>query len=114
MSFVIDERRGCGADGSHAKGAATANTLTDKDTTAPTPVLIRAGLETLPAAIAVAGARSREQFIGPFTANIRNRDTRKRAATLQVEDTRARLARSERRQKETSGSQSIEVNGDGE
>ena len=50
--------------------------LIEDDATAPPPALIRAGLETLPAAIAAAGARTRERFIEFFTANIRNRNTR--------------------------------------
>ena len=47
----------------------------DRAITAP-PALVRAGLETLPAAIAAAGARTSERFIDFFTANIRNRNTR--------------------------------------
>jgi integrase/recombinase XerD len=40
------------------------------------PALIRAGIETLPATIAAAGAHTSERFIEFFTANIRNRNTR--------------------------------------
>jgi integrase/recombinase XerD len=47
----------------------------DRAIAAP-PALVRAGLETLPAAIAAAGARTSERFIDFFTANIRNRNTR--------------------------------------
>src|SRR5713226_324912 len=50
--------------------------LTDDDVVAAPPALIRVGLETLPAAIAAAGARTSERFIEFFTANIRNRNTR--------------------------------------
>ncbi len=51
--------------------------LTDDDATAaPPPALIRAGPETLPAAIAAAGARTSQRFIEFFTANIRNRYAR--------------------------------------
>jgi integrase/recombinase XerD len=50
--------------------------LTDDDAVAAPPALVRAGLETLPAAIAAAGARTKERFIDFFTANIRNRNTR--------------------------------------
>jgi len=42
--------------------------LTDDEAMAPPPALIRAGLETLPAAIAAAGARTAERFIEFFTA----------------------------------------------
>ena len=47
----------------------------DRAITAP-PALVRAGLETLPAAIAAAGSLTSERFIDFFTANIRNRNTR--------------------------------------
>src|SRR5260370_6391381 len=50
--------------------------LTDDDVVAAPPALIRAGIETLPAAIAAAGAHTSERFIEFFTANIRNRNTR--------------------------------------
>src|SRR5229473_622642 len=50
--------------------------LTDADVVAAPPALIRAGIETLPAAIAAAGAHTSERFIEFFTANIRNRNTR--------------------------------------
>src|SRR5260370_15952696 len=50
--------------------------LTDDDVVAAPRALIRVGLETLPAAIAAAGARTSERFIEFFTANIRNRNTR--------------------------------------
>jgi hypothetical protein len=50
--------------------------LTDDDVTVAPPALIRVGLETLPAAIAAAGAHTSERFIEFFTANIRNRNTR--------------------------------------
>ena len=40
------------------------------------PALVRAGLESLPVAIARAGARTSERFIDFFTANIRNRNAR--------------------------------------
>jgi site-specific recombinase XerD len=50
--------------------------LTDDGAIAAPPALVRAGLETLPAAIAAAGARTSERFIEFFTANIRNRNTR--------------------------------------
>jgi hypothetical protein len=50
--------------------------LTAGDAVAAPPALIRAGLETLPAAIAAAGAHTSERFIEFFTANIRNRNTR--------------------------------------
>ena len=50
--------------------------LTDAEVVAAPPALIRAGLETLPAAIAAAGAHTSERFIEFFTANIRNRNTR--------------------------------------
>jgi hypothetical protein len=50
--------------------------LTDDDVTASPPALIRVGLETLPAAIAAAGADTSERFIEFFTANIPHRNTR--------------------------------------
>jgi hypothetical protein len=50
--------------------------LTDDGATAAPPALIRVGIETLPAAIAAAGAHTSERFIEFFTANIRNRNTR--------------------------------------
>jgi integrase/recombinase XerD len=50
--------------------------LTDEGIITAPPALVRAGLETLPAAIAAAGARTSERFIDFFTANIRNRNTR--------------------------------------
>src|SRR5580700_7070018 len=50
--------------------------LTADDVFAAPPALIRAGIETLPAAIAAAGAHTSERFIEFFTANIRNRNTR--------------------------------------
>ena len=50
--------------------------LTDDSAIAAPPALVRAVLETLPAAIAAAGARTSERFIEFFTANIRNRNTR--------------------------------------
>ena len=50
--------------------------LTDDGAIAAPPALARAGFETLPAAIAAAGARTSECFIEFFTANIRNRNTR--------------------------------------
>jgi site-specific recombinase XerD len=50
--------------------------LIDDRAIAAPPALVRAGLETLPAAIAAAGARTSERFIEFFTANIRNRNTR--------------------------------------
>jgi integrase/recombinase XerD len=50
--------------------------LTDDGAIPAPPALVRAGLETLPAVIAAAGARSSERFIDFFTANIRNRNTR--------------------------------------
>jgi integrase/recombinase XerD len=50
--------------------------LTDGAAIVAPPALVRAGLETLPAAISAAGARSSERFIEFFTANIRNRNTR--------------------------------------
>ena len=42
----------------------------------PTPALIRAGIESLPAAIAAQGERASRRFIEFFTATIRNRNTR--------------------------------------
>ena len=50
--------------------------LTADDVVAAPPALIRAGIETLPAAIAAADAHTSERFIEFFTANIRNRNTR--------------------------------------
>src|SRR5215470_13814987 len=50
--------------------------LTNDSAIAAPPVLVRAELETLPAAISAAGARTSERFIDFFTANIRNRNTR--------------------------------------
>jgi integrase/recombinase XerD len=50
--------------------------LTDDDATASPPALIRAGLDTLPAAISAACAGASERFIEFFTAYIRNRNTR--------------------------------------
>jgi integrase/recombinase XerD len=50
--------------------------LTDDGAITAPPALVRAGLETLPAAIAAAGMRTSERFIEFFTANIRNRNTR--------------------------------------
>lgn len=49
--------------------------LTASDVVAAPPALIRAGIETLPAAITAAGADTSERFIEFFTANIRNRNT---------------------------------------
>src|ERR1700722_6485609 len=42
----------------------------------PTPALVRAGMETLPAAILAHGERTSRRFIEFFTASIRNRNTR--------------------------------------
>ena len=50
--------------------------MTADDVVAAPPALIRAGIETLPATIAAAGAHTSERFIEFFTANIRNRNTR--------------------------------------
>jgi len=50
--------------------------LTDDRAVVASPALVRTGLETLPAAIAAAGARTSERFTDFFTANIRNRNTR--------------------------------------
>jgi site-specific recombinase XerD len=50
--------------------------LSDDDMVAAPPALIRAGIDTLPAAITAAGPRTSERFIDFFTANIRNRNTR--------------------------------------
>jgi site-specific recombinase XerD len=50
--------------------------LTNNGAISAPPALVRAGLETLPAAIAAAGPRTGERFIEFFTANIRNRNTR--------------------------------------
>jgi hypothetical protein len=43
---------------------------------APTPALVRAGMDALPAAIAAQGERASRRFIEFFTATIRNRNTR--------------------------------------
>jgi hypothetical protein len=43
---------------------------------APTPALVRAGMDALPAAILAYGERASRRFIGFFTATIRNRNTR--------------------------------------
>jgi hypothetical protein len=43
---------------------------------APTPALVRAGMNALPAAIAAQGERASRRFIEFFTATIRNRNTR--------------------------------------
>ena len=50
--------------------------LSADDVVAAPPALIRAGLDSLPAAIRAAGAATSERFIEFFTANIRNRNTR--------------------------------------
>ena len=50
--------------------------LTDDGAITAPPARVRAGLETLPTAIAAAGAQTSERFIEFFTANIRNRNTR--------------------------------------
>jgi hypothetical protein len=50
--------------------------LTTDDMVAVPPALIRAGIETLPAAIGAAGAHTSERFIEFFTTNIRIRNTR--------------------------------------
>jgi integrase/recombinase XerD len=50
--------------------------LTADDVVAAPPALIRAGIETLPTAIAAAGVHTSERFIEFFTVNIRNRNTR--------------------------------------
>jgi hypothetical protein len=42
----------------------------------PPPVLVRAGLETLPAIIRAQGERASRRFIEFFTATIRNCNTR--------------------------------------
>ena len=42
----------------------------------PTPALVRAGMEALPAAILAHGERTSRRFIEFFTASIRNRNTR--------------------------------------
>jgi hypothetical protein len=47
--------------------------LSDADVVVAPPALVRAGPETLPVAIAAAGAHTSERFIEFFTANIRNR-----------------------------------------
>src|SRR6202049_5403736 len=41
------------------------------------PALVRVGIETLPASIGVCNERTRLRFIQFFTANIRNRNTRR-------------------------------------
>jgi hypothetical protein len=46
------------------------------DKIAAPPVLLRIGIETLPASIAAQNERTRLRFI-EFTANIRNRNTRR-------------------------------------
>jgi len=43
---------------------------------APTPALVRAGMDALPAAIIAQGERASRRFIEFFTATIRNRNTR--------------------------------------
>src|ERR1700738_1081292 len=43
---------------------------------APTPALVRAGMDALPAAILARGERTTRRFIEFFTATIRNRNTR--------------------------------------
>src|SRR6266446_10982138 len=43
---------------------------------APTPALVRAGMDALPAAILAHGERATRRFIEFFTATIRNRNTR--------------------------------------
>jgi integrase family protein with SAM-like domain len=43
---------------------------------APTPALVRAGMDALPAAILAHGERTTRRFIEFFTATIRNRNTR--------------------------------------
>jgi integrase/recombinase XerD len=43
---------------------------------APTPALVRAGMDALPAAILAYGERASRRFIEFFTATIRNRNTR--------------------------------------
>src|ERR1700687_6175115 len=43
---------------------------------APTPALVRAGMDALPAAILAHGERTSRRFIEFFTASIRNRNTR--------------------------------------
>jgi hypothetical protein len=43
---------------------------------APTPALVRAGMDALPMAIAAQGERASRRFIEFFTATIRNRNTR--------------------------------------
>jgi hypothetical protein len=42
----------------------------------PTPALVRAGLDALPAIIRASGERASRRFIEFFTASIRNRNTR--------------------------------------
>ena len=51
--------------------------MSDADVVTAPPALVRAGPETLPVAIAAAGAHTSERFIEFFTANIRNRNTRR-------------------------------------
>jgi integrase/recombinase XerD len=46
------------------------------DEIAPTPALVRAGMDALPAAIIASGERTFRRFIEFFTATIRNRNTR--------------------------------------
>src|SRR5260370_39643023 len=72
---MIDERRGGGGGGSMPKEPKKPIVLSADDVVAAPPALIRAGLETLPAAIAAAGAHTGERFIEFFTANIPNRNT---------------------------------------
>jgi hypothetical protein len=43
---------------------------------APTPALVRAGMEALPVAILAHGERTSRRFVEFFTASIRNRFTR--------------------------------------
>jgi hypothetical protein len=42
----------------------------------PTPALVRAGMDSLPATILAHGERTSRRFIEFFTASIRNRNTR--------------------------------------
>jgi integrase/recombinase XerD len=46
------------------------------DEITPTPALVRAGMDALPAAIIASGERTSRRFIEFFTATIRNRNTR--------------------------------------
>jgi hypothetical protein len=46
------------------------------DEIVPSPALVRAGLDALPAVIRARGERASRRFIEFFTANIRNRNTR--------------------------------------